>query len=518
LERPASVDLKAHPFDKALRSCSNSQARSDQIYELKMVTSPHLGLKLKLFGMGMVLFSPAFVGNLVGGLPALPNLPESRLKRFSPAIRSQIQKAYEEAQANPADVEAAGRLGMILQLYEEFEVAAECYQRARSLEPKSFRWAYYLGVVRAAWGQDAAAVAIWREAVLLNPSYLPVRLKLAELLLSAHKLEESRQVYELLVKEVPSCARAHYGLGRVKWDMGEFASAIENYRRACELFPQFGAAYYALGLAYQKLGQPEKSLECLTLYQRNKGGEPPVQDPLLEAIQSLKVGAQHHFQEGWRLEGAGHVEQAVAEYEQALELDPNLTQAHVNLIPLYGMLGQFDKAERHYRACIEVNPSLAESHYNFGVMLTVQGRYGEASEAFRKALAINPFYADAHNNLGNVLEHEGKINEAFNHYLVALENKPNHRLAHFNLARLLQQRGRHQDAINHFLKTLAVEDEKTPVLMFALANAYVQIGDYAKAISYAKQSKQRAVALGLGDLANEIDKGLKQLEQKSLSR
>jgi tetratricopeptide (TPR) repeat protein len=300
--------------------------------------------------------------------------------------------------------------------------------------------------------------------------------------------------------------------------MGEFAKAVESYRKACELFPQFGAAYYALGLVYQKLGQIEKASECLMLYRRNNGNEPPVQDPLIDAINSLKVGAQHHFQEGWKLESAGQVQPAVSKYEQALELDPNLTQAHINLISLYGMLGQFNKAEKHYRACLQINPSLAEAHYNFGVMLTVQRKYPEAAEALRRALGINPFYADAHSNLGSILEQQGKINEAFSHYLKAIENKPNHRLARFNLARLLEQRGQYQDAINHLLKTLTVEDEKTPLCMYALASAYALSGDHGKAIDYARQARQRAVALGQTTLANDIARGLKQLEVSSTSR
>jgi tetratricopeptide (TPR) repeat protein len=468
--------------------------------------------------MEMALLSPVCLGNLLGGLPALPNLPESSLRSLSPAIRAQIQNAYEEARANPADVGATGRLGMILQLYEEFEVAAECYQRARFLETKSFRWAYYLAIVRTALGQDSAAVDILRQATLLNPSYLPARLKLAELLLAANKLEESRQIYETLTEKNPTSARAYYGLGRANWAMGEFAKAVESYRKACELFPQFGAAYYALGLVYQKLGQIEKASECLMLYRRNNGNEPPVQDPLIDAINSLKVGAQHHFQEGWKLESAGQVQPAVSKYEQALELDPNLTQAHINLISLYGMLGQFNKAEKHYRACLQINPSLAEAHYNFGVMLTVQRKYPEAAEALRRALGINPFYADAHSNLGSILEQQGKINEAFSHYLKAIENKPNHRLARFNLARLLEQHGQYQDAINHLLKTLTVEDEKTPLCMYALASAYALSGDHGKAIDYARQARQRAVALGQTTLANDIARGLKQLEVSSTSR
>ena len=402
---------------------------------------------------------------------------------------------------------------MILQAYDEFDLAARYYRRARMLDPESFRWIYYLALVQSASGQNDLAITNLRKALQLIASYLPARLKLAELLMAEGNLAGSRKIYHALIQEQPGSAWSRYGLGRVESVRGDPAAAVDHYERACELHAQFGAAHYALGLAYRQLGKMKKARDHLRLYERNQGNKPLLRDPFLKEIESLKAGALHHFNEGLRFETEGHVEEAVAEYEQALQLDSSLLQAHVNLISLYSVLGQFHKAEKHYRDCVRMNPDLSESHYNFGVMLALQGKSSEAAQAFRKALLINPAYADAHNNLGRILEREDRVDEASSHYLKALHHQPNHRRVHFNLGRVLQKRGRHQEAIDHFLKTITVGDQNTPFLIYTLADAYARTGNVRKAIDYARQAKKEALSLGQTELVKQIEKGLRRLEQ-----
>src|SRR5207245_6396554 len=101
-----------------------------------------------------------------------------------------------------------------------------------------------------------------------------------------------------------------------------------------------GAAHYALGLAYRDLGEADKAREQLALYQKNKLAWPPADDRLLDAVDNLNAGAQYHLKKGIALESAGQMQAAIAEHERALEIDPKYAQAHVNLITLYGRLGQ----------------------------------------------------------------------------------------------------------------------------------------------------------------------------------
>ncbi|MBI3695987.1 MAG: tetratricopeptide repeat protein [Acidobacteria bacterium] len=366
--------------------------------------------------------------------------------------------------------------------------------------------------MQAAAGKHQQAVETLREAVRLEPGYLPARLKLAETLLALGDWRASREIYEAILKKDPASAFAHYGRGRARAAGGEQAEAAEDYRRACELAPNYAVSHYALAQAYRRLGNAALAQEHLARYQKDPLAQPPLDDPLRNAVKDLNAGAQQHLRRGVDLEAAGDLAQSAAEHERALEIDPTLTQAHTNLVTLYGRLGKAAKAEEHYRAAIGQNPNLAEAHYNFGVLLFERGKYREAGSVFRKAVEINPYYAEAHNNLAFVLEHEGRAQEALQHYRAAIENKPNYRLAHFHLGRFLLTHGQSTEAIDHFLQTLTPSDESTPGFMYGLAAAYARTGDRSRALQYMHEARRRAEGLGQTELVVSIDKDLRTLE------
>jgi tetratricopeptide (TPR) repeat protein len=451
---------------------------------------------------------------LAGGCSSLPDFPRLAIGSFRPQIREQVQRSLDDAKAKPKDPDAAGRLGMLLHAYEQYESAETCYRRARLLAPDRFQWAYYLGLVQSIDGKGAAAAATLQEALRLDPGYLPARIKLAEVLLGLNRLRESQEVCQAAAKQDARFAPAYYWLGRVAAARGDSKSAIGNYREACRLAPTFGSAHYAVALAYQKLGREAEARESMSAYQKFKlDGDPQPEDPLLDTVRSLDNSALAHLMKGVDLEKAGQLEQAIAEHEQALGIDPKLAQAHANLVGLYARAGQSAKAEEQYRATVSINPNLPQSHYDFGVLLLSEAKYREAEAAFRKALETSPNYAEAHNNLAVLLERQGKLDEAARNYQAAIDNKPNYREAHFQLGRLLLRQRKNDEAIRHFEQALTPEDAQTPRFLYALGAAHATAGDYPKAAQYMREAGQRAASLGQNQLAAEIESSLRRVEK-----
>ena len=251
-------------------------------------------------------------------IPALPKLP---IDSFKPPMRDQVRAAYEVTLKNPQAAGSNGQLGMILYAYEQFEFAETCFERARAFDTKDQRWTYYLGRTRAALGKhDQAAISL-REALQQEPEYLPAQLMLGESLFAAGKLDECRKICEAAIKKHPDSAAAYYWLGKVQASRRDFASAVELLRKACELYSNFGAAHYALALAYRDLGESAQAQEHVALYLKDKLGWPSTPDPLIGAIDDLKTGAATHLKKGVRLEAAGQMEGAVEEHERAPDPD-----------------------------------------------------------------------------------------------------------------------------------------------------------------------------------------------------
>jgi tetratricopeptide (TPR) repeat protein len=446
-------------------------------------------------------------------LPDLISLQEIRQEEFEPAVGEQIRSAYEQALQNKRNAELVGRLGMILQCYGKYEPAEICYRRAWGLAPRTFRWVYFLGNIEAWLGRNQDAVNHIREALKIDESYTPARVRLGQLLFESGDTQQSMKVFEESIRQNPRVAAGHLGLGRVLAARGDWPAAIASYRRACGIFQNYAAAHYALGLAYRKNGDAARAREQLELYERFKETTQPAEDPLMDEVKALYTGGLTHFAKGSSLAREGKTREATAEFESALQVNPRLIMAHVNLIAMYGEQGQLDKAEQHFREASTLDPGWAEAYYNWGLLLMRRQRTTEADEVFRKAIAANPHYADAHAELGQLLDEAGRMTEAQQHFRLALEDAPTNRQTHYLFGRSLIRTGQYSEAIAQLLETIQVEDDKTPICMQALAAAYQRAGDLKNAAHYTREARQRALSRNMTALAEQLQQDLVRLSK-----
>ena len=128
--------------------------------------------------------------------------------------------------------------------------------------------------------------------------------------------------------------------------------------------------------------------------------------------------AEQWFNLGCELDAASP-EEARHAYHQALELDPAMADAHVNLGRLYHEGRQPAQAEAHYRAAAQRTPDDPVVHFNLAVLLEELGRFDEAIQAYRCALEADPHFADAHHNLGLLFDALGKRALAMTHLQAA---------------------------------------------------------------------------------------------------
>lgn len=106
---------------------------------------------------------------------------------------------------------------------------------------------------------------------------------------------------------------------------------------------------------------------------------------------------------------------AAAAYREALALESDHADAHVNLGRLLHEQGDLTAAERHYRAAAAADPEGGRARHNLGVVLEDQGRGDEALAAYRDALSVDDALAAAHFNLSRLHEARGNQAEALGH-------------------------------------------------------------------------------------------------------
>ena len=365
---------------------------------------------------------------------------------------------------------------MVLHAWGQSETAAAVYARARALE-RRYDWFYLGGLVETRLAHHAAAARLLADAVRLSPGSTPARLALADALFESGDVEAARREYSMLTTG-PGAPHAHYGLGRSLAALGEKEAALAELETAVQLFPDFGAAWYAQGMALRGLGRSAEASKALARAKQYGAAWPSVDDPAVARMRALRDDATPHVKRGLSLQKQGDVAGAIAEYEAAIAADSQLVSAHVNLIALYGRQQKWEQAEAHYRA-LEFGPVPAEAHYNFGICLAAQRKGAEAADMFRRALAVNPHHAGAESALGQLAEVEGRVDEAEASYRKAAAAAPGDPVIRFNIGRMLIARHQYRDAIAELDPLKSADHPDRPRFLFGLGTAYVLSGDVA---------------------------------------
>ena len=453
-----------------------------------------------------VLIVAALATTAQGALPALA------IDSLPPAARAAISRVHRQATAEPDNPRSVGALASTLHAWELWEAAHEAYTRARRLEPLSFEWCYLDGIVLQRLVRHAEAATRFAEALAIAPGYLPARVKLADSMLETGRVEEATSLFAALAREPLTEPIGEVGLGRLAAAEGRHEAAVVHLQRAVALFPELGAAHYALALSYRALGRSEEARRALTLHQQHGAGWPAVDDPILARVTALRDDARALVQRGLKLAGQGDLEGAIAANEAALARDPSLAQAHGNLISLHGRARNWAKAEEHYRAIVALGVNLGDAHYDYAVLLGQQDKWELAEQAYRQALAVNPQHSQAQNNLGQILERQRRFEEAVQSYRQAVESQPVFRLARFNLGRMLIALERPDEASSELAKLLEPRDADTARYMFALGVAHVRAGRKAEGIAWATEARSLALQFGQHDLAVAIERDLALLK------
>ena len=401
---------------------------------------------------------------------------------------------------------------MLMQAYSQHALAVPFLERARTLAPGEARWHYYLGVSLAELGRQTEAQESFRACLQLDSEMATARARLAASLLVAGKVEESLEEYRTASREVPRNPRFRYRLGRAAATAGNSEEALENLQQAVQLAPTYGVAHYALAMAYRDRGAEADSQRHLELFEAHESEEPPLNDPLLQAVQSLRVSASEYLQRGVEAKAAERTEEAVRLHLRALDEDPALLTARVNLIILYGESGRVEDAEEQYRTSLDLGLESPELHYNFGVLAYDTGKANEAGDAFRRALDLNPNHSLANHNLGQMLEEDGRFDEAMQMYRKALANKPDHALSHYKLGMLWMRKRRAPEAVLAFQEAIKDSSERRPTYLFSLAAAELASGNRDRASQYFQQARQEAARYEQGELISRIDQALQAMD------
>ncbi len=229
-------------------------------------------------------------------------------------------------------------------------------------------------------------------------------------------------------------------------------AAIDNFKLAVELDPDFALAYVGLADAYLTLGS--QFYGGLPTDESNALAEPPLM--------------------------------------RALELDGSLGEAQATLGLLRQQQGDLQAAEQAYQQAISLRPSYARVFRLYGRLRWLQDRREEAMDLLQKALSLDPYSAPVNYDVARQYNETGKFDEALTRFMRVVEIEPDHAFAYVYIAAIhYMVYGRVDDSVVWYHKA-AANDVLSPSLQSAQAIAYLELGDPESA----KEWVDRGLQLG----------------------
>jgi tetratricopeptide (TPR) repeat protein/TolB-like protein len=166
---------------------------------------------------------------------------------------------------------------------------------------------------------------------------------------------------------------------------------------------------------------------------------------------------------------------------KAIELDPNLAEAHASLADV---LLHFDRdwqaADHEYRRSIQCNPDYALGYHWYANLLAARGQHEAAHIAIMHALEIDPVSIITLVWAGVTSHLAHQFDQAIKHYQSALELDPHFSWAHMYLAQALEQKGKLKEAIVEFETTIQLAGGNNCVKAMK-AHAHAVAGDRSSA-------------------------------------
>jgi len=120
----------------------------------------------------------------------------------------------------------------------------------------------------------------------------------------------------------------------------------------------------------------------------------------------------------------GDYDRAIADFTEAIRLDPNSPVAHAVRGASFVRKGDYDRALVDLNEALRLDPKNASVHNAFGVYYNAKGDHDRALSALNEAIRLNPRFLYAYKNRGVAYENQGDLNKALVDFRIALSIDP----------------------------------------------------------------------------------------------
>jgi len=310
--------------------------------------------------------------------------------------------------------------------------------------------------------------------------------------------------YKKAIKINPNFAECYSNMGNALKDKGELDTAIESYKKAIKVNPNFAEAYNNMGSALKDRGELDAAIKsCKQAVKINPGyaeaysnmgnalhNKGDLDSAIASYEKAIKInpsfaGAYNNM--GNALRNKGELNAAIASFKQAIKINPDYAEAYNNMGNALRERGELDAAIKSYKQILKTNPYFVEAYNNMSIVLREKGELEAAIESCKQAIKIDPGYAEAYSNMGNALQDKGELDTAIESYKQAIEIKPDYAEAYNNIGNALKDRGELDTAMASYKQAIKINPSDAEA-HFNLGVLLFEMGQYKKSAEQLKLS------------------------------
>ena len=245
-------------------------------------------------------------------------------------------------------------------------------------------------------GDEATAIAALQSHLQQHPDATSVRFRIAELLQKSQPEEAIHHLAMVPATDHPQRVRALRQIAALLILLDQTVNAQQTLLEIIKLEPADFGAQLSLAELYFRNGDAKAALPHAL--------EAARLDP--KRVQTLMLIAEIHDE-------LTHPAEMIEPLQQAIDLDPNLYAAHLNLAYAFHKIGQLEDAKQQANWCLGLNPAEVEALRILASVARDRGDFAEAEKQLREALAVEPRHLDCRILEADLLLYQRKPKEAF---------------------------------------------------------------------------------------------------------
>ena len=414
----------------------------------------------------------------------------------------------------PSDLQALMQEAVAAHRRGDFPDAETRYRKVLREAPAHADATHFLGLLAYQTGHDEAALELLQRAIELGPASHLYRHNLAGVLLALGRHAEAERRYREALNLKPDHGEILIGLAKACEAQGRSAEALMLYDHVLQLEPRNLDAWLGRGGVLAVRVQRNQALDC---------------------YRQARVLAGHDSQQLQRVGMAFHGMDAHAEaracLEAALTRQPDFVEAHNSLGITLGDMGDLQQAEAEYREALRLKPDDVGAYYNLTslIRLLPEDPLWPPLMAMEQELAQRPLDEQIllHFTFGKIREDNHDYDRAFEHFLSG--NRLQRARSNYNEAR---QADFYRDCMRYFdadfmtARSGVGTDDESPIFIIGMSRSGTTLVEQILAshpqVHGAGEMRllQRCTTLEVEPLANEAElpRRLAHLERIALTR